>query len=187
MAKADFKIFDDGGRILLRELQSEDVNEAYLSWFRDPAVVEFLDARNITREDAIAHLQAGLQTRTYFMYAIIAKDVNKHIGNLKVGPIHWAHGFSDLVTVIGDRDYWGKGLATEAVKIGIRIAFETLGLRKLSAGIADSNAGSVKAYTRAGFVIEGRMRGQILINGEPRDKLVIACFNPKFFPSEEAR
>lgn len=184
MLKLSPKIFDDGAPVFLRQLQPEDINDNYLSWFRAPEVTEFLDARNISRDDAISHLQAGIQNQSYIVYAIIAKDSGKHIGNVKIGPIHWTHGFSDLVTVIGDRSYWGKGLATEAVRMGIKIAFGTLGLRKLSAGIADGNEGSIKAYTRAGFVIEGRMKGQLLINGQPQDKIVIACFNPQFFPSE---
>ena len=33
----------DGGRIYLRKLVPDDVGEAYLGWFRDPIVTEYLD------------------------------------------------------------------------------------------------------------------------------------------------
>lgn len=181
------EMFDDGGRVMLRELHEADVDETYLSWFQDATVTEFLDAKKISREDAINYMRHGRETRSYFMYALIAKDSNAHIGNVKIGPIQWAHLISDLVTVIGCREYWGKGLATEAIRLGNRVAFETYGIRKLSGGIADGNVGSVKAYTGAGWVIEGRLKGHHLINGEPRDRIIVSCFNPKFFPAEEAR
>lgn len=176
--------FDDGGRIYLKELREDDVTERYLSWFQDLAVTEFLDSKRITRDDAIQYIRNGRESRSHFMYAVIAKDGGGHIGNLKVGPIQWAHLISDLVTVIGQREYWGKGLATEAIKIGNRIAFDVYGIRKLSGGIAEGNAGSLKAYTNAGWVREGTLKGHHLINGEPRDRIVVSCFNPRFFPGE---
>lgn len=187
MTQADVRIFDDGGRIMLRELRPEDVNDTYLSWFQDSTVTEFLDSRRITKDDAINYMLLGRETRTYFMYAILAKDSGLHIGNLKIGPIQEMHGISDLVTVIGNREYWGKGLATEAIRLGSQVAFDVYGIRKLSGGIADGNIGSVKAYTKAGWVIEARLKGHHLINGEPRDRIVVSCFNPKFFPAEGNR
>lgn len=174
----------EGPRILLRPLQPEDVDDNYLSWFNDSVVTEFLDARRITRQDAIDYMNAGRETRSYYMYAIVAKDSGMHIGNVKVGPIQWNHLISDLVTVIGRREYWGKGLATEAITVGNRLAFEEYGIRKLSGGIVDGNIGSVKAYTGAGWVIEARLKGHHLSAGEPRDRIVVSCFNPKFFPQE---
>ncbi|WP_084062771.1 GNAT family N-acetyltransferase [Arenimonas malthae] len=175
------KIYDDGGRIYLRLLRESDIGDQYESWFRDELVTEFLDSKRITRQDAIEHLRAGRESNSYFMLAVMHKADSRHIGNVKLGPIQWRHSVSDLSTVIGDRRYWGVGLATEAVSVGTRIAFDTLNLRKLSAGIVHQNVGSIKAYTRAGWVVEGRLRGHHLINGEPQDRIVVSCFNPAFF------
>lgn len=181
------QIFDDGGRVLMRELHPDDVNETYLSWFQDVTATKFLDAKQILHEDAINYLHYGRETRSYFIYAIIAKGTGEQIGNVKIGPIQWTHLISDLVTVIGHRDYWGKGLATEAIKLGSRIAFDLYGIRKLSGGIADGNIGSVKAYAGGGGITEGRLKWHHLIDGEARDRIIVSCFNPKFFPAEEAR
>jgi RimJ/RimL family protein N-acetyltransferase len=68
--------------------------------------------------------------------------------------------------------------------MGGEVAFREYGFRKLSGGIADGNVGSLKAYTRAGWVVEGRLKGHHLINGEPRDRILVSCFNPAFFPKE---
>jgi [ribosomal protein S5]-alanine N-acetyltransferase len=185
MISQDERVFDDGGRIMLRPLREEDVDDTYLSWFQDTTVTEFLDAKRITRDDAVQYMRHGRETRLHFMYAVVAKDTGHHIGNVKIGPIQWSHLISDLVTVIGRREYWGKGYATEAIKLGNKIAFEVYGIRKLSGGIADGNVGSVKAYTSADWVIEGRLEGHHLINGEARDRIIVSCFNPKFFPARK--
>lgn len=169
-------------RVYLRAMTEEDVTDRYIDWFRDSMVIEFLDSSYFEKKDTIEYLRYGFQTKSYFMHAIIDRATGIHIGNLKLGPINWKHRFSDLITVIGDRNYWGKGFATEAIRAGIVLAFETYDLRKLSAGISADNVGSLKAYTRAGFQVEGRLKGQFLIGGTVQDRIEIGCFNPKYFP-----
>ena len=42
--------------------------------------------------------------------------------------------------------------------------------------------GSLNAYTRAGWVIEARLRGHTMVDGAAKDSIVVSCFNPKYFP-----
>lgn len=172
------------GRTVLRPLTAEDFTERYLAWFRDPEVTRFLDARNITREEAIEHLEAGRKSDRWYLYAICRAGDGCHIGNLKIGPIHWRHRISDLVTVIGEREAWGHGHARAAIRAGIDIAFDELGIRKLSISIDSRNIGSIKAYTAAGFEIETALKDQFMdaSSGTPvlSDKVYLACFNPGF-------
>jgi len=172
----------NSNRVSLRLLTEDDVTEEYVGWFRDAVVTEYLDSQGFSVEDAREYLRQGRESRAYFMYAVIDNDSRLHIGNVKLGPISWLHGTADLVTVIGRREFWGKGLATEAIKAGNQIAFKDYGIRKLNGGIAEGNEGSVKAYTRAGWVIEARLKGHHMIDGMSRDRIVVSCFNPEFFP-----
>lgn len=178
----DLAEYHDDGRVFLRRLTPADVGDRYLEWFCDELVVAFLDARNLTREDVVRYIRDGEQLRTHYMYGIFDRDNRRHIGNVKVGPIQWNHLISGLPCVIGERDYWGKGIAREAIRLGSRIAFNLHGMRKLSGGIPSGNIGSIKAYTGAGWVIEAIMEGHHLIQGEPQDRVAISCFNPRFFP-----
>jgi RimJ/RimL family protein N-acetyltransferase len=151
-----------GSKVILRPLTEADFTETYLGWFRDPLVTRYLEARNISRDDAIWHWQSGLRTKAWSMYAICAAEDLRHIGNLKIGPIHWRHMTSDMVTVIGDRSAWAQGRAREAIELGIRIAFDEMNIRKLSASIDSNNVGSIKAYTGAGFHIESVLKNQFM-------------------------
>jgi [ribosomal protein S5]-alanine N-acetyltransferase len=87
--------------------------------------------------------------------AIILNDEDRHIGNIKIGPINQIHRFADIGLLIGERDCWGKGYATEALRLVTNYAFKTLNLHKLTAGCYDGNKGSEKAFIKAGFVVEG--------------------------------
>jgi [ribosomal protein S5]-alanine N-acetyltransferase len=174
----------DTSRVYLRPMTADDVTDRYIAWFRDSKVVEFLDSSHFEKQDTIEYLRVGYETRGYFMNAVIDRASGLHIGNVKIGPINWKHRFSDLITVIGDRAFWGKGYATEAIRAGIALAFDQHDLRKLSAGVSSDNIGSLKAYTRAGFVVEGKLTGQFLIGDTVQDRIEIGCFNPKYFPAE---
>jgi len=177
----DSETYDDKGQIYLRQLTRDDVTDTYLSWFRDAKVTEYLEARDLSRAEVIDYIIGGRESGLHVMFGIIAKNSDRHIGNVKIGPINWRHGTSGLVTFIGERDYWARGIAREAVRIGIRLAFEVYGLRKLSDGVIEGNEGSVRAYCAAGFELEGRLKGHYLLDGEERDRIIISCFNPEFF------
>ena len=165
-----------GPRLSFRRLTHDDVDDRYLGWFADPAVTEFLDAKNITRDDAIAHMDHGVASGSYLVCAVCDRTTGLHIGNSKLGPISWPHGVSDLVTVIGDRSYWGKGIGTEAVAIASRLLLQGLGMRKLHAAMYAGNVGSTKAYTNAGWFVESRLKDHLLHNGVPMDLIQVSCF-----------
>ena len=160
--------------LTLRPLTEADVTDRYLSWFSDERVTQYLEVRSPTKQESIDYIRRGQETGDYYLYAIVT---HKHIGNLKIGPIQHRHALSDLVTVIGDPEYWGKGHATEAIRQGVKLAWQ-MGLRKLSAGICSGNTGSIKAYTGAGFTIEAVLRDHYIINGNPQDRVCVSIWNP---------
>lgn len=168
-------------RIYLRPLTEDDCNDRYLSWFKDPEVTRFLEVRGLTREDSIRHMKEGRETQSYFMYALCAKDNDLHIGNVKIGPIIRKHGVSDYSLIIGERAYWGKGYATEATILSTKVGFSEYGIRKFSSGPYSDHYGSLLMLMKAGWVIEGTLRGQLLWEGQVRDKICLAYFNPKYF------
>jgi ribosomal-protein-alanine N-acetyltransferase len=169
-------------RVYLRPLEPEDINENYLNGFRDDNVVEFLEVngKTLTKAAVIEYIKKGIDSLTYFMYAVCLKENNEHIGNLKIGPIDRKHALSDLVTVIWNKNYWGKGLATDAIKEGNKNAFNDHNIRKLSGGIYESNIGSIKAYTKAGWIIEGKLQNHYIVDGKLECRVIVSCFNPHY-------
>jgi len=179
-----------GSPVRLRPLTEADFTDRYLAWFRDPEVTRFLEARNISREDAVDHLRRGREGDRWRLYAICEAGDGRHVGNLKVGPIDRRHGVSDLVTVIGERDVQGRGYGRAAISLGIDIAFREMGLRKLSASIDSRNEASLRAYLAAGFAKEATLRDHFVetLDGATvlSDKIHVACFNPDAGPGHNA-
>ena len=170
-----YKHFIEGERIYLREVRISDVNENYYRWMNDPDVNQYLETRYIPQSfENIKRYVENLdgQTNEIFL-AICLKENNQHIGNIKLGPINWIHRFADISLVIGEKNYWGKGIATEAIRLVSDFAFKTINLRKLKAGCYALNIGSAKAFEKASFKKEGLIKGQWIVDNEPVDEILL--------------
>lgn len=174
-------------RIFLQEINIEDINERVMLWFDDSELMKYYsNSKNkITKESLIESIELGKKNGNVFTYGIFDNLTTTLIGTIKIGPINHAHKISDLVALIGDRDFLGKGLAVEAIKLGNELAFNELSIRKLFGGMYESNIASIKAYTRAGWIIEGRLKGHYIVDGKNEDRILVGCYNPKYFPQEE--
>lgn len=81
------------------------------------------------------------------------------------------HGDTFVGIGLGEREYWGQGYGTEAMKLVLRFAFLELGLHRVSLNVFDYNPRGVKSYEKAGFQLEGRVREMILREGQRADVL----------------
>ncbi|HXF63893.1 MAG TPA: GNAT family protein [Caldilineaceae bacterium] len=61
--------------------------------------------------------------------------------------------------------YWNRGLGTEATRLVLRFAFESLCLHRVDLRVLAFNHRAIRAYEKAGFVREGIEREGALING----------------------
>ena len=89
-----------------------------------------------------------------------------------------------MVCLVGNRNFLGQGIASRAIKMANFIAFEKHDIRRLHGGMYASNIGSIKAYTRAGWSIEGNFKGYYLLNDLPEDRVCVSCLNPRYFNYE---
>ena len=170
-----------GERIYLRILKEEDIDDRYLSWFDNDNLMEFYSStkKSFKKENVLKELDQAEKTKTYF-YGIFIIDSEICIGNVKIGPINSIHMISDLVVLIGDTSFHGKGLASEAISVANEIAFKKYSVRKLFGGMYESNIASIKAYASAGWIVEGKLKDHYVFKGKYEDRVLVACFNKEY-------
>jgi ribosomal-protein-alanine N-acetyltransferase len=178
-----------GDRIYLKEINLNDIDQTVMEWFNDTELMKYYtNSRNkITKENLVASIEEGKKAGNLFTFGIYSNELNNLIGTIKIGPINLNHKISDLVVLIGDRNYLGKGLSVDAISLGNQIAFEKFNIRKLYGGMYESNIASIKAYTRAGWIIEGRLKGFYVVDNKNEDRILVSCFNPTFFSKDEIK
>lgn len=165
-------------RLTLRTLTESDCNETYLAWLNDPAISRFLETRHTrqTLESIRAFVAQINASPVEFLFAICLKAENgRHIGNIKVGPIRPHHLLADVSLLIGARDCWGKGYATEAITALSRHAFAVLGVQKLQAGMYADNVGSARAFLAAGYRQEGLRRRHYRLDNTMSDVIELGA------------
>lgn len=153
-----------GRLVLLRDLTPEDVGDHYLAWMRDPAVNRHLESR--FEEHSLASLTSFVEEHAgradVLLLAIVERSSGRHIGNIKVGPLHPHHGTADLGLLIGDHDAHGRGYGTEAIRLATELGFARLGARKLTASCYADNVASSAGFRRAGWSEEGSRPAQFV-------------------------
>ena len=166
----------------MRPMLEADIDDEYVSWFvNSDGHLNFYtgSGRVFDKNTILEDFKKGLETRFWFYYIIEVEG--KKIGNVKVGPIDLKNKTSDLVCFIGDREYLGKGLASKAISIASEIAFNNHDIRRLHGGMYASNIPSIKAYLKAGWIVEANLKGYYLVAGEPVDRISVAYLNNKYF------
>ena len=96
---------------------------------------------------------------------------NIHIGNVTLAPINWNTKRAEFGILIGNRNYWGKGIGTEATKLTIEYSFKILGLKELYLGTMTINKRARRAFEKAGFKVTGKGKKKIKKTGEVYDEV----------------
>ncbi|MCD6558919.1 MAG: GNAT family N-acetyltransferase [Palaeococcus sp.] len=179
MDEVEYKPFLEGKNIYLREVRVTDVNENYYKWMNDEEVTRFLESRFYpqAREKIEEYVRSINSNPNYIFLAIIEKKSDKHIGNIKLGPINWIHRHAEVGLIIGEKTAWGKGYATEAIKLVTDYAFKKLNLHKLTASCYKDNVGSQKAFKKNGYVVEGIRKAHCFYDGKYTDIILMGIIN----------
>lgn len=140
-------------RVLIKPLSETSISEQYLTWMNDPEVLKYTESRwkKYDENDLKIFIQNMNKSENDYLFGIFITDTGKHIGNIKIGNVNQYHKFADLGIIIGTKEEWGKGYATEAMKLAVDYAFTQLKLYKVTAGVYANNLGSIKALEKAGF------------------------------------
>ncbi|MDD5543031.1 MAG: GNAT family N-acetyltransferase [Acidobacteriia bacterium] len=70
--------------------------------------------------------------------------------------------------------YWGQGIVTEAVRALTDFAFANLGVWRVYADVFEWNPASMRVLEKAGYICEGRLRKNVIKDGQVIDALLYA-------------
>lgn len=140
-----------GSIVFLRELHEGDASETYAAWLNDPVVNQFLETRSVTVPELKAYIRSKVESPTALFLGIFWKEDGRHIGNIKLEPIDGTKKEATIGILIGDKECWGKGVATEATNLLTEYAFSELALNAVKLGVIPQNAAAIRVYEKCGF------------------------------------
>ncbi|MDQ3855278.1 MAG: GNAT family N-acetyltransferase [Chloroflexota bacterium] len=144
-----------------------ELSAHYCRWFADKAVNLYTLRFPPSAEMAEGWLRKAAESEKEVLWMICVEG--RVIGAIQIDTIDWHHRRGEIAFVIGEREHWGKGYGTEAVRLITRFAFEELNLEKLQGEAVADNLGSVRAMEKAGYGQYGLARRHFFQNGRWAD------------------
>lgn len=176
-------------RLYLREVRVEDVTDGqYYNWLNDEQVNRYLETRFLpqSRTSILDYVRIHAYKTDEPFFAICLRESERHIGNIKLGPINWYHRRGDISYFIGERDCWGKGYAAEAISCVVKFGFEKLDLARIEAGTYSNNVASQRVLEKNGFKCEGERREAVRnADGERTSIYVWGLIESDYYKTKE--
>jgi RimJ/RimL family protein N-acetyltransferase len=130
----------------------------------------FRDVGPFVDEDAFtAHARATMTGNDPLFFAIMDRNNRRALGSAAFMRITPAHGVIEVGTITFSPRLKRTRLATEAMFLMARRAFDELGYRRYEWKCDDRNEPSKRAALRLGFTFEGVFRKHMVIKGRNRD------------------
>lgn len=174
-----------GKNIILKEFSDENLyDKRYLKWLHDREVIKTIGRSEyftpVAFSDVETYVRELQQSENDYFFALYTKKDNQFIGTAKIKWTDWYNKTADIGIMIGEKSYWGRGLATDTMVTLCSIAFNKLNLRRLTGGCLTSNIAMIKCLEHIGFVKEGLKRRHNLIDGFYIDNVIYGLFKSEF-------
>ena len=79
--------------------------------------------------------------------------------------------------LIGNKNYWGRGIATEATTLISEYAFDRLKLKEINLGVISENMPAIRVYEKCGFERCGVNKKKVDHNGVLFDQILMRKLN----------
>ena len=172
-----------GKRIRFRAPERADL-PTFVQWINDPEVRAGI---SLFLPMSLAHEEQWFEDmlkrpREEQPMTIEIKEKRKwmaigNIGFFSIDPISRA---SEVGIMIGNKDYWNKGLGTEAIQLILKHGFDTLNLNRIFLRVFANNHRAIRCYEKVGFIHEGHMRQAIYNDGEYLDILLMSVLREEW-------
>jgi [ribosomal protein S5]-alanine N-acetyltransferase len=163
-----------GTKIYLRPVEREDAKQC-VAWFNHPEITHtLLMYRPINLHAEEAFIDKALQSEHDLVLGIAVLASDRLIGVAGLKDIDFRNRHAGFGIAIGEKEEWGKGYGTEATRLIVNHAFETLNLNRVWLHVYEYNERGIRSYEKVGFQKEGLLRQETYREGRYWDTIVMA-------------
>jgi RimJ/RimL family protein N-acetyltransferase len=157
-----------GQKVVLRAITRDDLER--LCQFNNDIAVELAGGGDPPEPQSLERFQAefegglGRGGRDGTRFAIEADGTC--IGQCALFQFDAVARTCELGITIGDKEFWGRGYGTDAIRLLLDYAFRLRNVRRVYLTVNGNNERAIGAYRASGFVEEGRLRAHVWSNGQ---------------------
>ena len=157
-----------GFKVDLKPFSRDFISNKYLSWINDKDTTRFIDKAkdNTSLDDLKFFAESMINSDFDYFFAIVYKDKQQHIGNVRLGPIDFHLMKSNFGILIGDKSFHGRGVATEVVELIKSFGFNYLNLKQINFPVVEDHIAAMRLYTKTKFTCLGEINKTFDKNGK---------------------
>jgi RimJ/RimL family protein N-acetyltransferase len=110
----------------------------------------------------------------------IGENKSQLIGSIDISSIDLKNNHAEIGMAIGDKNYWGKGIGTESVKLILNYCFVTLNLNKVYLDVWEDNIRAIKCYQKCGFKTDGLLRQHVFKDNKYYSKIIMSILKSEW-------
>jgi [ribosomal protein S5]-alanine N-acetyltransferase len=159
-------------RLLLRKLSLADADELFQVFSDEETTHHVPREKHVDRTVTINYLEnriKGMNEGKSFVWSVINKNENRVIGTV---DLYLKLDRAASIGAVIHREYWGKGIASEALKEVIGFGFDIMELIRIEGKCESNNMASEKMLKKLRMTYEGTLRKEVIIKGISRDAKV---------------
>ena len=126
------------------------------------------------QRDQITAAQRQAETGERYEFGIWERNGGALVGRISLGGISRGALQNAYLGYGIDIDHGGRGYATEAVRLAVRVAFDDLKLHRVQAAVVPENFASARVLVKVGFREEGLARRYLFLDGQWKDHRMFA-------------
>ena len=169
-------------RLILRQVTTEDATDMF-DYLSDQDVVKpmGLDPFQTVKDvwDEIRWYTSIYEEGTGIRWGITLKDSGKVIGSCGFLNRLTKHYRAEVGYEIS-KDYWGQGIASEALEAVVKYGYHHLQLERIEALIEPENVPSQRLVEKQGFIREGLLRHYEFARGKFDDLYMYSIIKEDF-------
>lgn len=159
------------GQTLKLTAKKEGDTDIIASWDEDPEYLRNVDT-DIAVPRPVEHFEGeGNSGSNSFYFRLRTIEDDRLIGFIVIHSIEWNNRAGMLAMGIGNANDRGKGYGSEALQLILRYAFHELNLNRVGLDVIEYNERGIRAYQKAGFQLEGRVRQAVHRDGKIHDRI----------------
>ena len=168
-------------RLLLRPMCLADAGDMFRNWTGDAEVARYVSWEpHASEADSRAYLEsvvAGYGQPNYYNWGIVFEETL--IGSVGVARMSEADLNCEVGYCLGRR-WWGRGIATEALRALVDFLFAQVNFHRIAAVHDPDNPASGRVMQKAGMAREGVLRQQRFLKGRFVDTVVYSILRDEW-------
>ena len=175
-----------GKKCYLTGVRPESI-ETLRIWRNNPELRQYFRTyKEITKPMQAEWYRRGSNSSKQYDFEIRDLETGKLIGHTGLYYVDSIARKAEFAIYIGDMDFRGKGLGSDALRTLIKYGFQELNLNKIWCEVFSNNA-AIDIYRRIGFVDEGVLRQNVFKHGKYLDSFVLSLLREEWLETDDLK